>query len=81
MGGRSRRQRVRVVLDNGRVVEGYRAPGPLPAKDEFLELSLVIRVSDRQGREVVSTPMDQFIPASRIVDLEEFARGGRGQSP
>ncbi len=66
---------------DGRVVEGYRAPGPLPSEDGFLELSQVIQVCDTKGKELVSTPMDHFIPASRITDLEEIARaGGRRDS-
>lgn len=69
-----------MVLDNGRVVEGYRTPGPLPREDQFLELSQVIRVSDRNDSELVCTPMDHFIPASRIVKVEEYGRGGRGRS-
>lgn len=68
------------MLDNGRVVEGYRTPGPLPKEDQFLELTQVIRVSDGNDRELVSTPMDHFIPASRIAEVEEFGRGGRGRS-
>ena len=68
------------MLDSGRIVEGYRTPGPLPKGDEFLELSQVIRVSDRRDRELVSTPMDHFIPASKIVSVEEFAKIGRGRS-
>ncbi|MBA3349177.1 MAG: hypothetical protein H0T12_01345 [Actinobacteria bacterium] len=60
-------------LKDGRVVEGYRAPGPLPTGDGFLELSAVIRVSDLENRELVSTPMDHFIPASKITVVEEVA--------
>ncbi len=66
-----------MTLNDGRIVEGFRAPGPLPTADGFLELSQVIRVCDLHDRELVSTPMDHFIPASRITDIDESATPGR----
>ncbi len=66
-----------MTLDDGRRVEGYRTLGPLPAGDEFLELSQVIRVCNIHGKEVVSTPADHFIPASKITGVEEILTAGR----
>ena len=77
MNGRPRTQRVRVTLNDGRIVEGYRTPGQLPAGEEFLELSQVIRVCDMQDNELVSTPVDHFIPASKISRIEEVDTAGR----
>ncbi|MDQ3767060.1 MAG: hypothetical protein M3346_06915 [Actinomycetota bacterium] len=67
-------------LTNGRIIEGYRRPGPLPTGDGFLELSQVIRVCDALDRELVSTPTDHFIPASKITDVEGAATPGRRRS-
>jgi hypothetical protein len=77
LNGRSRSQRVRATLNDGRIVEGYRTPGPLPTEDGFLELSQVIRVCDLEDKELVSTPMDHFIPASKITEVDEGVAAGR----
>ena len=64
-------------MDDGRIVEGYRKPGPLPGEAGFLELSQVIRVCDTHDNELVSTPIDHFIPASKITGVEEIMGAGR----
>ncbi len=64
------RTHVRVMLEGGRVIEGFRDASGIDSTDEFLCLIHVTRVLDESSKEVRSSPMDAFIPSSRIIRIE-----------
>ncbi len=58
------------MLEDGRLIEGFREARTPNSTDEFFCLIHVTKVLDENSKEVQSSPMDAFIPASRIVRVE-----------
>jgi tricorn protease-like protein len=70
-------QYMRIVLHSGRIVEGWRQRSAPLLGQNFISLKSVVRVLDDTGRATVSTPMDSFIPVSKIARFE-LPEGGPG---
>ena len=60
---------VRVKLENGRTVEGWKMKVPGAKDSEILNLN-VTHVFRPDGEEVAPGPLDSFVLSSQIVDLE-----------
>jgi hypothetical protein len=69
---RPRREHVRVRLDRGRVIEGWRERVDRPDDRPAVWVLDVERVFDAQGREVEIIPRDSFVLAAHVVEVESL---------
>ena len=70
---RVEREHVRVRMGHGRTIEGWRRRGPGPSERPVVWVLDVERVFDAEGREVTSIPMDSFVVAAHIVEVERLS--------
>jgi len=62
---------VRLLLKNGRTVEGIAERNALFDADELVVLSRVVQAFDSAMREVPANPLDAAVPRGQIVEIEK----------
>jgi hypothetical protein len=77
-GSGARRDHVRVHLDSGRSIEGYRR---LPGTDARVVIVDVIEVRDADGHPVAPMASDLFVQAARIERIDTLEEGSSALSP
>ncbi len=73
---RARALHVRVLLKDGRTVEGYIRREVLLDDNGLLLMSTVTRTFDSDMEEILTSPLDAAIARSRVVDIEEIIEEG-----
>jgi len=69
---------LRIQLQDGALVEGWKSALPQLEGRDFVILSGVTRVLDPSHKEITATPNDAFIPISNIVQIEVLAGSESG---
>ncbi|MDQ3659744.1 MAG: hypothetical protein M3454_01520, partial [Actinomycetota bacterium] len=63
---------LRVHMKNGRIIDGWSRSASQTSEDEALTLFRVEQVYDQDGNEVVSSPLDVFLPRSQVARIEHI---------